>query len=101
MGIYVYDSYYQYKCDKTGTKSKLVNKLTFQWTSCAKRLTVWQLFSKPEFLEVSHTDFYSHVYLKVLCYLQFLKNTEYVRIVLIHFEQLINPIISARTMRIL
>ena len=28
MGIYVYDSYYQYKCDKTGTKSKLVNKLT-------------------------------------------------------------------------
>ena len=28
MGIYVYDSYYQYKCDKTETKSKLVNKLT-------------------------------------------------------------------------
>ena len=33
---------------------------------------------------------------KVLCYLQFSKNTKFVRIVLNHFYQLINPILSAK-----
>ena len=35
-------------------------------------------------------------WLKVLCCLQFLKNTKFVRIVLNHFEQLFNPILSAK-----
>ena len=34
--------------------------------------------------------------LKVLFYLQFLKNTKFVRIVLNHFGQLIYPILSAK-----
>ena len=33
--------------------------------------------------------------LKVLCYLQFLKNTKYVRILQNHFKRIINAILSA------
>ena len=39
--------------------------------------------------------------LKVLCYLQFLKNTKCGRIVINHLKYLINPVLLAKAMRIL
>ena len=66
---------------------------------CSRKIgSLWQYFRNGP--DNSIGDFKTFKF-KALCYLQFMKNTKYVRIVLNHFYKLINPISSAKTMRIL